>query len=419
MSNEVEDDSICKLNYCKVPKYQNHDVCILHLNNFEKNEDDFNKAINLYIQNKGWDFIGIYFPGRFYTHELPDEHIRFSGCQFNGEFRIPPKGIIKKRFIVDSCIFNYSVFLNQCTFNEFTLFRGNKYLASCSFIDSVFNEKTVFYYNVFKFGIDIHKITFNKDKGLFFRNNDMGTSLLYEADIQNINFILCKWNKEFTLAEEVYDLAVDTKFGGIGLPKTYFNQFISHLTKGKKYGDFLIRTLYRNEYDSQKELRKKNSAIYITHTGWNDSGMAEDTYRKLRLRYSQQGEPEIAGEFFYREKVNQRRQKTTLKRIVDYFIKELLFGYGEKPFNVLTSSIIIILIFSGIYKYSNLLKFKDNSAVFDFISALYFSIVTFTTLGYGDYHPTSWLRIFSAIEALFGAVLIALFVVTLTRKLIR
>ncbi len=34
--------------------------------------------------------------------------------------------------------------------------------------------------------------------------------------------------------------------------------------------------------------------------------------------------------------------------------------------------------------------------------AIYFSVVTFTTLGYGDFQPTEKLRLFSAIQALSG-----------------
>jgi hypothetical protein len=41
---------------------------------------------------------------------------------------------------------------------------------------------------------------------------------------------------------------------------------------------------------------------------------------------------------------------------------------------------------------------------------LYFSIVTFTTLGYGDFRPTPSARPFAALEALVGYVMLGLFV---------
>lgn len=54
-----------------------------------------------------------------------------------------------------------------------------------------------------------------------------------------------------------------------------------------------------------------------------------------------------------------------------------------------------------------------------FLNALYYSLVTFTTLGYGDMHPTGWLKALSAIEALTGAVFMALIVAVIARKWMR
>ena len=49
----------------------------------------------------------------------------------------------------------------------------------------------------------------------------------------------------------------------------------------------------------------------------------------------------------------------------------------------------------------------------------YFSGVTFTTLGYGDYHPEGCLRIVATVEAFLGAFMIALVTVVLVRRVIR
>lgn len=47
---------------------------------------------------------------------------------------------------------------------------------------------------------------------------------------------------------------------------------------------------------------------------------------------------------------------------------------------------------------------------YDFATAIYFSIVTFTTLGYGDFQPNPALRLLAAIQALFGYLYLGLFV---------
>jgi len=62
---------------------------------------------------------------------------------------------------------------------------------------------------------------------------------------------------------------------------------------------------------------------------------------------------------------------------------------------------------------------NPGSVMGTLLNALYYSLVTFTTLGYGDMHPTSWLKALSAIEALTGAVFMALIVAVIARKWMR
>ena len=53
------------------------------------------------------------------------------------------------------------------------------------------------------------------------------------------------------------------------------------------------------------------------------------------------------------------------------------------------------------------------------LTSLYFSLVTFSTLGYGDWRPRRYARAFAAVEALSGPVLMAALVVIMVRKIIR
>ena len=52
-------------------------------------------------------------------------------------------------------------------------------------------------------------------------------------------------------------------------------------------------------------------------------------------------------------------------------------------------------------------------------TALYYSAITFTTVGYGDWHPVGWARLFAAVEALSGITIMSAFTVILVRKIIR
>ncbi len=168
------------------------------------------------------------------------------------------------------------------------------------------------------------------------------------------------------------------------------------------------------------------------------------------------------------------------QRIPELIFARCLFGYGEKPARVFFSSLLVIFMWAVFFFLGGGIESSDGSAVVagggsivgqpsamvdpgpltptatqpvtqpaasqpatqtatppsvttqqapeglrparvTFADSLYFSAVTFTTLGYGDYRPvanSTW-RLFAAAEAFMGAALMAMFIVALTRKYMR
>jgi len=94
------------------------------------------------------------------------------------------------------------------------------------------------------------------------------------------------------------------------------------------------------------------------------------------------------------------------------YFSALAWGYGEKPLRVLGVSAAIIFLFALIYNYCGALSESD------FHSALYFSIVTFTTLGYGDVIPVKQYRLVAASEAVCGLLLFGMFLFCLSRRVV-
>ena len=88
----------------------------------------------------------------------------------------------------------------------------------------------------------------------------------------------------------------------------------------------------------------------------------------------------------------------------------VVIGYGEKPARVLLSAIFTILTFALVYQRFNAIN--DQS----FVSCLYFSAITFTTVGYGDLAPHGALRLIAASGALTGILLCGLFIFCLGRR---
>ena len=99
-------------------------------------------------------------------------------------------------------------------------------------------------------------------------------------------------------------------------------------------------------------------------------------------------------------------------------ISFIIWGYGERPSRTLLSGILIIFLSAFLYLGGTLVK---EGVIFkaDFLEALYFSIITFTTVGYGDIAPLGALKIVAAVEAFCGIFIMPLFIIGLTRKYLR
>lgn len=111
-----------------------------------------------------------------------------------------------------------------------------------------------------------------------------------------------------------------------------------------------------------------------------------------------------------------------------------LLGYGESHTVFLILSMLTILVcaflfmFSG-YTYQNDIINRDLILAFDVVTingtfndlatSLYVSIVTFSTLGYGDACPIGKTRIIACVEALLGLVFMSSYVATFLKKLIK
>jgi hypothetical protein len=147
--------------------------------------------------------------------------------------------------------------------------------------------------------------------------------------------------------------------------------------------------------------------VEAEHKGLSHSNF-HTTYSNLKKIYSDQGVDSKASEYFIKE----RELSREYSKKFNYLVKSIgyyYWGYGKKPANVIYYSIGAILLCSIIYFFfqSNLLPKDDNKS---FMDCIYYSTITFTTLGYGDILPTGGLRIIALLEAFFGALSIGFLV---------
>ncbi|MBD3291535.1 MAG: hypothetical protein GF393_01315 [Armatimonadia bacterium] len=161
----------------------------------------------------------------------------------------------------------------------------------------------------------------------------------------------------------------------------------------------------------------------------------EAIYRQLKLNYQESGEYATAGDFFVRESECKRTQLRG-EQPIEYFKHTIFYwlsGYGERPMWVLRWMATLVICFAwvqgalGLYDGETPVVgpgidwIPSIGGLDRFVTALYFSMVTFTSLGYGDVRPAPWWlpRILSGVEATIGLALMALLMVCIVRKFSR
>jgi hypothetical protein len=157
---------------------------------------------------------------------------------------------------------------------------------------------------------------------------------------------------------------------------------------------------------------------------------AEEIYRDIRKHAETEGIFALSGKLIQHELTMRRYQlpKYSGRRLFSKVI-DLFCGYGENPLRIVGISILMITLCAVLYSITGL-NYHDTMYVMSssksaaenlsiFMSCLYYSVVTFTTLGYGDFTPIGISRAIAAIEAFTGSFTIALFVVVFVKKMTR
>jgi hypothetical protein len=184
-------------------------------------------------------------------------------------------------------------------------------------------------------------------------------------------------------------------------------------------------------------MRKRNS--YLGQFYRPTLADCEAIYRQLKLAYEQSGDYQKTGEFYVREMECNRSQRPRYRRGVMSLMYRLC-GYGERPGWVLGWAALALLFFAFLHGAFGVCDTQGLHAPGQppqyvvgpgiegpswagfgrWLTAFYFSVVTFTTLGYGDLRAAPlWGRAAAGTEALIGFVLLSLFLVCIVRKFSR
>jgi len=157
---------------------------------------------------------------------------------------------------------------------------------------------------------------------------------------------------------------------------------------------------------------------------------AEIFYRLARISWERNGDFDRADAYYYREMVAKRGSRLSgrrrgLKKLLlqvevafEWLFADLTCKYGtdwKRPILIWLAA--VNLFFPLLYLLTK--SVEGLSSTMGVLDYEYFSVVTATTLGYGDYHPIGVGRAIASLEALFGMFMWAVFLTVFARKYMR
>lgn len=316
--------------------------------------------------------------------------------------------------IVEDAKIHYNKF-NECIFKNIKFKNCSIYgsvFSGCNFNNVVFDNC-----NFFKSPVDISIF----DCGCLFRdcsfeNCHLEKSVFIDSKLYNTKFILT--NLKNAILDKVYlkDLhIIDCDMRSIKIINSKIQKLV--------FEDDFLTKLDEESFIDEIILDKKETGNY------------EDVfkvYKNISSKFEANMLPNKSGEYYYLFKKVENKALKGVDKIKSYIFWGLC-GYGEKPTYALITSFEIVLIFTIIYMFTGLsiggetidyqlLILKDlpiDGLFFDFTKSLYFSIVTFTTVGYGDITPIGYSVLLSGIEMFLGVTMVGIWTATLARKITR
>ena len=320
----------------------------------------------------------------------------FKNVSFNGMWTSFQGAEFQKVDFSDSVF--YDICFEWAKFEEKAIFKRCEIGKRISFFDceilNIFEitqvNKGIRAYTLEGESFVIHKIDIGEGKPIFNFKNAKFSNISWignETDLRNALFLFSKI--------EYVDFT-DAKF-----------------PKDRK---ILEEKLLEKKIDYEK---LENEEMDYCPNNWND---VSSIYRGLKQAVQRQGRYDLAGDFYYREMECKKRGTSIqeFRKWVWLHFLSFMCGYGERPWTVIRNSIGCILLFAFLYYISGWIGSSSISTPISFFQSMYFSAITFTTLGYGDIIPTNDLgRGLVMIESFTGAIFIALFIFVFGRKMSR
>jgi Uncharacterized low-complexity proteins len=353
---------------------------------------------------------------------IANKYLRLQGRQ-GGHIRITDQIINFNQY--ENCFFSHIKFIN-CKFSGSTFKKchfDNVIFTDCSFEQSFYgpkelplNSSTYFYECDFRHSIFVNCMLcfaiFEQSDFSYvsFENTDLSSAIFFKP-VMTIN--ICE----------------GTNLSGTKFISPVVNSLnLENLNKLIKFNEdtFLDKINFHESYENFKYSSSKDNRVLTFQRMEKTYYMFAEQFRKNEIMY-------MYGEYFYLSKKTQLYYIKNINLYMKNLFTFITCGYGERPALSLVTSLAIIFICSILYmcfgisvegrllKYDLLKLIHANAGqVFnDFVICLHFSLVTFSTTGYGNIIPRNFSMLVSSFEMILGVIMIAIWTSTLVRKMTR
>ena len=357
-----------------------------------------------------------------------------------------------------STIFENSTYFNLATFKFEASFFNATFKGNADFHGATFKYDARFDSATFKGSADFTGVTFKGSAdftGVTFKE-DANFKLKYLDKVIKLSKIKVFYGKKLSI--KIINEGKKVRFERAYLENTYLDielvegiliDFTDALLKNTKFGMDQIENHILQE--KKKDFTQAKKVFLLLKNNFRSIGKYEDESwaftkeKKMeRMSFSLPYYKKILKADGKKEKfpiLKWIKKGNFLKWVISGF-SNMIYGYGEKPWNVIRAAAVIIVLFAFSFgligianpeiielngtaiqqNSGNIINlaskgFLKSNVIRNFPDSLYFSTITFTTLGYGDFRPLEgWGRILAGSEAFIGAFMMALFVYTFARR---
>ena len=329
--------------------------------------------------------------------------------------------VVESKIKIVNSVFENNVDFSSTQFEKRLNFKDTKFLGRTEFIDVTFSGVAYFGDTNFSGVAHFAGATFIGDAN-FAGANFSGVAYFAAEPVyyypaifgSDANFAGANFSGDTYFSDVTFNGDAhfgDTNFSGDAIFNSaeFNNVVFSNTTFSKVYLHGIDFRSMEVEWSSLKDVLVFDGQTYIklikNFREMEQFGNADDAYFKYR-------------------QLSRSNEKRLLPKSREIFM-EISCGYGVKPEYTAIMAGVIILIFTPFYfRRGGIKRLKENNedekqdvSRYD---AFYFSMTTFTTLGYGDLYPADRCRMVAVmIEGLLGWLTLALFLVTLANVMIR